>query len=83
MEQQIQGQLMSCLYKQCFEKLFTWNYHSHIECCPYKPLKCLFCKEDTCLSYLKYHIRNEPYWCPVVCQANRAEIESLFQKMER
>ena len=23
MEQQIQGQLMSCLYKKCFEKLFT------------------------------------------------------------
>jgi hypothetical protein len=59
MEQQIQGQLMSCLYKKCFEKVFTWNYHSHIECCSYKPLKCLFCKEDTCLSYLKNHIRNE------------------------
>jgi hypothetical protein len=59
MEQQIQGQLMSCLYKQCFEKVFTCNYHSHIECCTYKPLKCLFCKEETSLSYLKYHIRNE------------------------
>jgi hypothetical protein len=46
MEQQIQGQLMSCLYKKCFEKVFTWNYHSHVE--SYKPLKCL--KSETLLK---------------------------------
>ncbi len=59
MEHQIKDQLISCFYKECSERLFTWNYHSHVEKCPCKPLKCLFCHKDTSLSNLKNHIRDE------------------------